>query len=88
MMPPLVIPTEPEAVSRTAGPILPIVALSVRGDEDTAGQALRVGADDYGQKLFRVNELLALVSKALRRLALASFGSGVAIRPHRSGCPG
>lgn len=51
------------------GSSVPIVALSVRGDEETAVQALHLGADDYVQKPFRVNELLARVTNALRRRA-------------------
>lgn len=48
---------------------VPILALSVRGDEDTAVEALHGGADDYVQKPFRVKELLARVTNALRRRA-------------------
>ncbi len=48
---------------------VPIMTLSVRGDEDTAVEALQCGADDYVQKPFRVKELLARVTNALRRRA-------------------
>lgn len=46
---------------------LPIIVLSVRGDEQTKVAALDAGADDYVTKPFGVNELLARVRVALRR---------------------
>ena len=48
---------------------LPILILSVRGDERTKVQALDAGADDYVTKPFSMEELLARVRAALRRSA-------------------
>jgi two-component system KDP operon response regulator KdpE len=50
---------------------LPIIVLSVRGEERTKVEALDAGADDYVTKPFSVNELLARVRAALRRAAAA-----------------
>lgn len=47
---------------------LPIIVLSVRGEEKTKVQALDAGADDYVTKPFGIDELLARVRAALRRL--------------------
>jgi len=49
---------------------LPIIVLSVKGEENIKVQALDAGADDYIQKPFSTNELLARVRAALRRAAL------------------
>jgi two-component system KDP operon response regulator KdpE len=46
---------------------VPIIILSVRGDEKSKVAALDAGADDYITKPFGVNELLARVRAALRR---------------------
>lgn len=46
---------------------MPIIVLSVRGDERTKVAALDAGADDYVTKPFGVNELLARIRAALRR---------------------
>ena len=46
---------------------VPIVILSVRGEERTKVQALDAGADDYVTKPFGMEELLARVRAALRR---------------------
>jgi two-component system KDP operon response regulator KdpE len=51
---------------------VPIVVLSVRGDERTKVEALDAGADDYVTKPFGINELLARVRAALRRIPSAS----------------
>ena len=48
---------------------LPILILSVRGEERTKVQALDAGADDYVTKPFSMEELLARVRAALRRSA-------------------
>ena len=48
---------------------MPIIVLSVRGEERTKVEALDAGADDYVTKPFSVNELLARVRAALRRAA-------------------
>jgi two-component system, OmpR family, KDP operon response regulator KdpE len=46
---------------------LPIVILSVQGDEPPKVQALDLGADDYVMKPFGMEELLARMRAALRR---------------------
>jgi len=46
---------------------IPIIVLSVKGEERTKVEALDAGADDYVTKPFNVNELLARVRAALRR---------------------
>lgn len=48
---------------------MPIIVLSVRGEEKVKVQALDAGADDYVTKPFSTNELLARVRAALRRAA-------------------
>jgi two-component system KDP operon response regulator KdpE len=47
--------------------LVPIIVLSVRGEERMKVQALDAGADDYVTKPFGINELLARVRAALRR---------------------
>ena len=46
---------------------VPIIVLSVRGEESTKIEALDAGADDYVTKPFGMAELLARVRAALRR---------------------
>jgi two-component system, OmpR family, KDP operon response regulator KdpE len=46
---------------------IPIIVLSVRGEEKIKVQALDAGADDYVTKPFSTNELLARVRATLRR---------------------
>jgi len=46
---------------------VPIIVLSVKGEERTKVEALDAGADDYITKPFGINELLARVRAALRR---------------------
>lgn len=46
---------------------IPIIVLSVKGEEAIKVEALDAGADDYVTKPFSVNELLARVRVALRR---------------------
>jgi len=48
---------------------VPIIVLSVRGEEKTKIEALDAGADDYVTKPFSVSELLARVRANLRRVA-------------------
>jgi len=48
---------------------IPVIVLSVRGEERTKVEALDAGADDYVTKPFSVKELLARVRAALRRAA-------------------
>lgn len=47
---------------------VPIIILSVKGDEATKIETLDAGADDYVTKPFGMGELLARVRAALRRL--------------------
>src|SRR5579862_6416137 len=53
---------------RTKLPV-PIIVLSVKGEERTKVQALDAGADDYVTKPFGMDELLARVRANLRRLS-------------------
>ena len=46
---------------------MPIIVLSVKGEEKTKVAALDAGADDYVTKPFGIDELLARVRAALRR---------------------
>ena len=48
---------------------VPIIVLSVKGDERAKVEALDAGADDYVTKPFNMNELMARVRAALRRAA-------------------
>jgi two-component system, OmpR family, KDP operon response regulator KdpE len=50
---------------------IPIIVLSVRGEERTKIQALDAGADDYVTKPFGIDELLARVRAHLRRAPAA-----------------
>jgi len=50
---------------------LPIIVLSVKGEERTKVRALDAGADDYVTKPFGIDELLARVRAALRRSPLS-----------------
>src|SRR5947207_7677077 len=50
-----------------AGSQVPIIVLSVKGEERTKVEALDSGADDYVTKPFGMDELLARVRAALRR---------------------
>ncbi len=46
---------------------VPIIVLSVKGEEKTKIEALDIGADDYITKPFSIDELLARIRAALRR---------------------
>src|SRR5256886_4799022 len=46
---------------------VPIIVLSVKGEERTKVEALDLGVDDYVTKPFGIDELLARVRAALRR---------------------
>lgn len=54
---------------------VPIIVLSVRGEEKSKIEALDAGADDYVTKPFSVNELLARVRANLRRVIAAEAGA-------------
>jgi two-component system KDP operon response regulator KdpE len=49
---------------------VPIIMLSVRGDERSKVQALNMGADDYLTKPFSMEELQARIQAVLRRVAM------------------
>jgi two-component system KDP operon response regulator KdpE len=51
---------------------VPIIVLSVRGEEKSKVDALDAGADDYITKPFSVNELLARVRANLRRVSASA----------------
>ncbi|MBA3241484.1 MAG: response regulator transcription factor [Acidobacteria bacterium] len=57
---------------------LPIIVLSVRGEERMKVQALDAGADDYVSKPFGMDELLARIRAALRRATSRGAGDAVA----------
>ncbi|MBP3428002.1 MAG: response regulator transcription factor [Clostridia bacterium] len=54
---------------------LPIIVISARSEDEDKIDALDAGADDYITKPFSVNELLARLRVAQRRLALVHAGS-------------
>ncbi len=56
---------------------VPIIVLSVRGEESTKVQALDAGADDYITKPFGIEELLARIRAALRRAQTAKTDGAV-----------
>lgn len=47
---------------------IPIIVLSVRDEEQTIVEALDAGADDYVTKPFSIDELMARIRAALRRI--------------------
>src|SRR5436309_15430709 len=51
---------------------VPIIVLSVKGEERTKVEALDSGADDYVTKPFGIDELMARVRAALRRSGTTS----------------
>jgi two-component system KDP operon response regulator KdpE len=54
---------------------VPIIILSVKGDEATKVEALDAGADDYLTKPFGMGELMARVRAALRRASPSQEGT-------------
>jgi two-component system KDP operon response regulator KdpE len=59
---------------------IPIIVLSVKGEERTKIEALDSGADDYVTKPFNMNELLARVRAQLRRVpALPKGATSIAV---------
>lgn len=59
---------------------VPILILSVRGEERTKVQALDAGADDYVTKPFGMDELLARVRASLRRRSQATDNESPVIK--------
>jgi two-component system KDP operon response regulator KdpE len=59
---------------------VPIIVLSVRGEEKTKVDALDAGADDYVTKPFSMNELLARVRAGLRRAKMPQSDEVPAIK--------
>ncbi len=53
---------------------VPIIVLSVRGEEKPKVEALDSGADDYVTKPFNINELVARVRAGLRRASPSDAG--------------
>lgn len=51
---------------------VPIIVLSVRGEEHAKLQAFEAGADDYLTKPFSISELMARLNVALRRVVVPS----------------
>jgi two-component system KDP operon response regulator KdpE len=58
---------------------VPVVVLSVKGEESTKIEALDAGADDYVTKPFGIGELLARLRAALRRAAIPAGDTGTII---------
>jgi two-component system KDP operon response regulator KdpE len=58
---------------------IPIIVLSVKGEETIKVEALDAGADDYVTKPFSINELLARVRAALRRTHIDEQSDNVVI---------
>lgn len=56
---------------------VPIIVLSVRGEERTKVEALDAGADDYITKPFGMDELLARIRATLRRTPIVDSGSSI-----------
>ena len=56
---------------------VPIIVLSVRGEESTKVEALDAGADDYATKPFGMDELLARIRATLRRAPDVDSGSSI-----------
>lgn len=56
---------------------VPIIVLSVRGEENTKVEALDAGADDYVTKPFGMDELLARIRAALRRQPAADSAAPI-----------
>lgn len=55
---------------------LPIIVLSVKDAEHDKVEALDLGADDYVAKPFHMDEVLARIRVALRRMARSTQGTG------------
>src|SRR5688572_3232882 len=59
---------------------VPIIILSVRGEEKTKVEALDSGADDYVPKPFGMDELLARVRAALRRTSSRAYAESALLQ--------
>ncbi|MBQ0041115.1 MAG: response regulator transcription factor [Clostridiales bacterium] len=64
---------------------VPIIVVSAREDDSDKVKALDAGADDYLTKPFSIDELLARLRVALRRVALDSDKSGIASNIYENG---
>ena len=62
---------------------VPIIVLSVKGEERTKVEALDSGADDYVTKPFGADELLARVRAALRRAGSSKEGTSLEVGDFR-----
>jgi two-component system KDP operon response regulator KdpE len=58
---------------------VPIIVLSVKGEESMKVEALDTGADDYITKPFGIDELFARIRVALRHTNMLSFKEGTNI---------
>src|SRR5438094_716135 len=56
---------------------VPIIVLSVRGEEKTKVEALDAGADDYVTKPFGMNELFARIRATLRRQSVTDLNDRI-----------
>jgi two-component system, OmpR family, KDP operon response regulator KdpE len=63
---------------------VPIIVLSVRGDERTKVEALDAGADDYVTKPFGMDELVARIRATLRRAPVSGQESSLIQAGHFS----
>jgi two-component system alkaline phosphatase synthesis response regulator PhoP len=59
---------------RSAGVTLPVLMLTARGRTNDKVTGLKIGADDYVTKPFKIPELLARIGALLRRSAAAADG--------------
>jgi DNA-binding response OmpR family regulator len=62
--------------------MVPIVIVTVKGDEQDRVKGLDLGADDYIVKPYSANELLARVRSVLRRSTLVKMGAQQAVFVH------
>src|SRR5262245_29083324 len=63
---------------------VPIIILSVRGEERTKVEALDAGADDYVTKPFGMDELVARIRATLRRVPVSAQESNLIHAGHFS----
>jgi two-component system KDP operon response regulator KdpE len=61
-------------IMRKNSPVLPIVMLTVQGNEDRKVDAFEAGADDYITKPFHLGELTARLRAAVRRGKVSDSG--------------